>query len=237
MVDELQWLLAEHGVMVIPGQHIDDNAFLRFLHSFGATMFTAGETPVAGFAELNVITNVGRSTPPRSTFHTDTSYVQHPPAYTALCAVTVPRRGGHTLFTDQYAAYESLPEQMRERLSGRTITHVMTGLELADDAETSATHPIFRVHPISGRTYLYLSSPARCTEVSGMSSELAAETVRRLFAHSTREANVYRHTWSPGDVVMWDNRCVLHKADHDGVVGDRVMHRGMVAAGASEAGE
>jgi taurine dioxygenase len=75
-----------------------------------------------------------------------------------------------------------------------------------------------------------LSSPERCAEVSGMTPELAAITVKYLFEHSTRDANVYRHAWSPGDVVMWDNRCVLHRADHDGVVGDRVLHRGMVAA-------
>jgi taurine dioxygenase len=53
--------------------------------------------------------------------------------------------------------------------------------------------------------------------------------VRYLFEHSTRPDNVYAHAWAPGDVVMWDNRCVMHKADHDGVVGDRTMHRGMVA--------
>ena len=88
--DAVRKLLAEHGVVVIPGQQIDDHAFLRFLHSFGPTMFTAGETPVPGFAELNVITNVGRATPPRSTFHTDTSYVRKPPDYTALRAVSVP---------------------------------------------------------------------------------------------------------------------------------------------------
>jgi taurine dioxygenase len=235
--DAVRKLLAEHGVVVIPGQQIDDHAFLRFLHSFGPTMFTAGETPVPGFAELNVITNVGRTTAPRSTFHTDTSYVRNPPDYTALRAVSVPRRGGHTLFTDQYAAYETLPELIRERLRNRTITHVVTGLELDAGEETSATHPIFRTHPLSGRTYLYLSAPARCVEVSGMSAQSAAATVNYLFAHSTRLANVYRHSWSPGDVVMWDNRCVLHRADHRGVEGDRVMHRGMVAAGASEARE
>ena len=90
-------------------------------------------------------------------------------------------------------------------------------------------HPIFRVHPVSGHTAIYMSTPERCAAVSGMSSQLAAATVAYLYKHSTRDANVYRHAWSPGDVVMWDNRCVLHCADHSGVVGDRVLHRGMVA--------
>jgi taurine dioxygenase len=228
-VHELSVLLAERGVIVLPGQDVGDDEFLGFLRSFGEPVFTVGETPVPGFADLNVISNVGRSTPPRSTFHTDTSYVRNPPAYTALRAVDVPQHGGQTLFTNQYAAYETLPPRIRQWLDGRTITHVVTGLDLDDEQEASAEHPIFRVHPTSGRTALYLSTPQRCAEVSGLSPRLAADTVQFLFDHSTRDENVLRHSWSPGDVVMWDNRCVLHRADHGGVVGDRVMHRGMVA--------
>ena len=229
VVMDLRHLLAEHGVLVLPAQQIDDDEFLRFLRSFGPTMFTVGEIPVPGYPELNVISNVGRAEPPRSTFHTDTSYVRKPPAYTALRAVAVPERGGQTLFTNQYLAYETLPLDVRRELQGRRITHVVTGLQLGPDQETSAVHPIFRVHPISGRTALYLSTPQRCAQVSGMSPQRAAETVAFLFDHSTRGDNVYRHMWAPGDVVMWDNRCVLHRADHAGVVGERVMHRGMVA--------
>ena len=230
-VVRMQRLLADHGVLVLPDQDIDDDAFLRFLQSFGETMFTVGETPVPGYPQLNVITNVRRSErAPRSTFHTDTSYVRRPPAYTALRAVEVPQRGGHTLFTNQYTALATLPEALRDDLAARTITHIVTGLELDADQETSAVHPIVNVHPISHRTFLYLSTPERCAEVSGLTDERAAEMVGFLFAHSTRADNVYRHAWSAGDVVIWDNRCVLHRADHSDVVGDRVMHRGMVAA-------
>ncbi len=225
----LRTLLGEHGVVVMPGQDVDDDAFLRFLRSFGDTVFTAGETPVPGHPELNLISNVGRATPPRSTFHTDTSYVRRPPAYTALRAVRVPVRGGQTLFTNQYAAYETLPPELRSWLAGRTVTHVVTGVELDADQEASAEHPIFRVHPVSGRTALYLTTPRRCAAVSGLSPRIATETIARLVDHSTAEHNVHRHSWSPGDVVMWDNRCVLHRADHSAVAGERVMHRGMVA--------
>lgn len=228
-VHELRMLLAHRGVIVLPGHDIADVAFVRFLRSFGEPVFTTGETPVPGFPDLNLVSNVGRTRPPRSTFHTDTSYVRKPPAYTALRAVRVPGEGGHTLFTDQYAAYETLPSELRNRLDGRSITHVVTGLNLDAAQETQAVHPIFLVHPLSGRTALYLSTPQRCAAVSGMSPSQAADTVSWLFRHSTRDANVYCHEWSHGDVVMWDNRCVLHCADHTAVVGDRVMHRGMVA--------
>jgi taurine dioxygenase len=227
--DQLRLLLARHGVIVLREQQVDDAGFLRFLRSFGKTVFTTGETPVPGFSDLNLISNVGRSTPPKSTFHTDTSYVRNPPSYTALRAVDVPEHGGQTLFTNQYRAYETLPARVRSWLDGRTITHVVTGLDLDEEQETSAVHPIFRIHPISGRTALYLSTPQRCAAVSGMPPRLAKDTISFLFDHSTQEENVLRHSWAPGDVVMWDNRCVLHRADHDGVIGDRVMHRGMVA--------
>jgi len=229
-IEELRLALATRGVVVMPDQEVHDEGFLRFVRRFGETVFTVGETPVPGRPELNVVTNVGRTRPPRSTFHTDTSYISTPPAYTALRAVSVPERGGQTLFTNQYAAYETLPERFRTMLEGRTITHVVTGVTPDGRQESSARHPVFLRHPVSGKTALYMSTPERCAEVSGMSPALSAETVAYLFEHSTREDNVYRHSWAPGDVVMWDNRCVLHKADHDGVVGDRVLHRGMVAA-------
>jgi taurine dioxygenase len=225
----MRHLLAEHGIVVLPGQHTDDASFLRFLRSIGPTTFTLGETPVPGQPELNVVSNMCRTHPPRSSFHTDTSYVRQPPAFTALRAVVVPDRGGQTLFTNQYVAYETLPADIRYEIRGRCITHVMTGLQRGAGAETSAAHPIVNVHPVSGRPYLYLSTPQRCAHISGMSREQAAEMVEFLFAHSTRADNIYRHTWSRGDVVMWDNRCVLHRADHAGVLGDRLMHRGMVA--------
>lgn len=228
-VEELKSLLAHHGVAVFRGQAIDDTAFLAFLRSFGDLAFTQGETPVDGFPDLNVITNVGRSTPPKSTFHVDSSYLAVPPTYTALRAVSIPDQGGETLFTNQYAAFDSLPEVVVNELEWRTITHVVTGLDLTEDDEKQAEHPVFRPHPISGRTSLYLSTPKRCSAVSGMTEEEGEAIVSVLYEHSTKEENTFRHTWSPGDVVMWDNGCVLHRADHSDVVGDRVMHRGMVA--------
>lgn len=229
-VTRLRDLLAEHGVAVLRGQDVDDAAFVAFLASFGELAFTTGETPLPHEPRLNLISNVGRRTPPRSTFHVDTSYVARPPAYTALRAVTIPEQGGQTLFSDQYRAHDTLPGEVRRRLAGRVVTHVVTGVELGPGDEKQAEHPVFRPHPVTGRTALYLSTPKRCAAISGMDADEAAATVAMLYAHSTRDDNVYRHAWAPGDVVMWDNAAVLHRADHDGVVGDRVMHRGMVAA-------
>src|SRR6201996_8655322 len=125
---DLRRLLATRGVLVLPGQDVDDPVFIAFLRQFGDLTFTTGETPVDGHSDLNLISNVGRATPPRSVFHVDTSYVRQPPAYTALRAVTVPAAGGETLFTNQYRAFDTLPRTLRDHLAGRTIRHVVTGL-------------------------------------------------------------------------------------------------------------
>lgn len=231
LVPRMRGLLAEHGVLILPGQTADDRTFLMFLRRFGSLMFTTGETPVDAFPDLNVISNVGRTTAPRSVFHVDTSYVTHPPAYTALRAVTIPERGGETLFTNQYRAYDTLSAAIRDRLRDRTIRHVVSGVPTSEAGEqTEAEHLVFRAHPISGRTSLYLSTPERCVSISGLEEDESRELIAYLYEHSTQTPNVLRHSWSPGDVVIWDNGVVLHRADHHDVSGDRVMHRGMVAA-------
>jgi len=231
-VDRLRVLLAEHGVLILRDQHVDDDALLRFLRSFGDVVFTEGEAPVPTQPDLNVVSNVGRSRPPRSTFHVDTSYVRVPPAYTVLRAVAIPEHGGQTVFSNQYRAYDTLPDDIRSALQGRVITHVATGVQLTENAESSAEHAVLQRHPVTGRTSLYLSTPQRCVSISGMSPEQSAQRVAYLFEFSTRADNLLRHHWAAGDVVIWDNRCVMHCADHSGVVGDRVMHRGMVTDGA-----
>lgn len=232
-VEFMRTVLADHGVAILRNQQIDDDALLRFLGSFGDIQFTAGETPVPTHPDLNVVTNVGRTRPPRSTFHVDTSYVRVPPAYTALRAVAVPDEGGQTLFSNQYRAHDLLPDNIRDGLVGRVVTHVATGVTLDDGQECAAEHPVLHRHPVSGRTSLYLSALQRCASLSGMTADQSAQTLSYLFAFSTRTDNVLRHRWAPGDVVMWDNRCVMHCADHSGVVGDRVLHRGMVSDAAS----
>jgi taurine dioxygenase len=228
-ITELKELLAQHGFAVFPEQHLNDGEFVSLLKKFGTLTFSKGESPLRGFPDLNAVSNIGRKTKPRSVFHVDTSYVREPPAYTALRAVQIPPEGGETVFTNQYRAYEKLAPELRASLRGRLIRHVVTGLTLHDGDEQAADHPIFRRHPLSGRTALYLSTPERCVAISGMPAAEGAELISLLYSYSTAPENTYRHRWSPGDVVMWDNGCVMHRADHAGVCGDRVLHRGMVA--------
>jgi taurine dioxygenase len=220
----LKYVLANHGFAIFRKQPIRDRDFVTFLNRLGQMTFTVGETPVPHQPELNVVSNIGRTHPPRSVFHTDTSYVAQPPAFTALRAVTIPRSGGETLFSDQYRAYETLPQMVKEQLADALVLHAMSGENQAEQS----WHPLFMRHPLSDRLALFLSTPERCQEISGTKIDKAQRIIRLLYQHSVRHYRLYRHRWQPDDLAIWDNRCTMHRADHSNVVGDRVLHRGLV---------
>jgi taurine dioxygenase len=224
----LKHTLANHGFVVFRQQAVSDANFVVFLNRLGQMTFTVGETPVSHQPSLNVVSNIGRINPPKSVFHTDTSYVAQPPAFTALRALTLPSAGGATLFSDQYRAYETLPSAVKEKLADTQVLHVMSGLALDENAENQSWHPLFMRHPLSGRLALFLSTPERCQELSSIRLEEAQRIIRLLYRHSIRHYRIYRHHWQPGDIVIWDNRCTMHRADHSKVNGDRVLHRGIV---------
>ena len=223
---ELARLIAESRVVVFRSQTLDDADFVRFLKGFGELTFTQGETPVDGTPDLNIVSNVGRLSPPRSVFHTDTSYVRMPPSFTALRAVLLPVSGGDTLFSDQVGAAARLPEKTRQYLMGRTVLHQASGL----DSQNEATRqPLLRRHAITGETSLYLSTPKRCSQLSGVDAPTSQRIIAALYWHSKRASTLYRHKWQVGDVLIWDNRVTMHKADHERTTQSRVLHRGMVS--------
>ncbi len=226
--------IANNGVVIFRQQAVTDADFVAFLSRLGPMTFTKGETPVEHQPELNIVSNIGRDRPPRSVFHTDTSYIAMPPAFTALRALTLPISGGDTLFSNQYHAYETLPSTVKDDLSEAQVLHVMTGLTLEDHEETQSWHPLFRQHPMTGRVALFLSTPKRCQAISGMASDQAQRILRLLYQHSIRHYRLYRHKWQSGDIVIWDNRCTMHRADHSQVIGDRLLHRGMVLSESSD---
>jgi taurine dioxygenase len=227
-VIRLKHALANNGFVVFRQQAVNDTDFVAFLNRLGQLTFTVGETPVSHQPSLNVVSNIGRVHPPRSVFHTDTSYVAQPPAFTALRALTIPSLGGETLFSDQYCAYETLPKTVREKLTDAQVLHVVSGLMLDESQERQSWHPLFMRHPLSGRLALFLSTPERCQALSDIMPEEAQRIIRLLYRHSIRHYRLYCHRWHSGDIVLWDNRCTMHRADHSKVVGDRVLHRGVV---------
>lgn len=229
-IDDIKAAMAAHGVVLFRNQSVDDAQFVAFLRRIGPLTFTAGETPVVDHPELNIVSNIGRTTPPKSEFHIDSSYFANPPAYTALRAVTIPQSGGETLFSDQYLAFDTLPAAAKQKLCGAMVSHVATGVVLDENDEHQSWHPLLLKHPISGKHSLYLSTPARCQAIEGVPDSEAQRVIKLLYRHSIRPARLLRHAWQTGDVLIWDNRCTMHRADHAQVSTDRVLHRGLVLA-------
>jgi taurine dioxygenase len=228
-IHALKQILAHNGVAVLRNQPTSDAKFVALLKRLGPLTFTVGETSVAHQPELNLVSNVGRKHPPKSVFHTDTSYISSPPAYTALKAVALPKSGGDTLFCNQYRAFETLPIRVRQQLSNAKMLHVVSGLTLSNSEEQQAWHPLFRQHPVSGRVALFLSTPERCRAIAKLDPSLSQRIIRLLYKHSIRPSRIYRHHWRPNDIVIWDNRCTMHRADHSEVMGDRILHRGLTS--------
>ncbi|MEO0752238.1 MAG: TauD/TfdA family dioxygenase [Pseudomonadota bacterium] len=227
-IDAVRDAVVHHGVAIVRNVHISAQDFVGFLRNFGELMFTAGETPVEGAEDLNLVTNVGRTAPPKSVFHSDTTYVARPPSITGLIAVDVPQQGGATLFRDQYAAYEMLSPEDKALFEGAEVLHRVSGIEPPEGSETECWHPLVRRHPETGRRSLFLTTPARCVALRLQSGEDASDRILDLYEMSISHAPGFRHIWSAGDLLFWDNRCTMHAADHSAVVGDRTLYRGMV---------
>ena len=215
--------LDTHAVVAVRGADLSDKDLVSILAELGEAMFTSGEVAVEGQPSLNIVTNKGRDRPPRSRFHTDSSYYRRPPAYTALRPVAVPESGGATVFIDMRDAVRAVDAGY---LRGRRARHVVTGVEPDPGEETESWQPLLRRHP-SGSEALYLSVPERVVEVEGCSRVEARELVDGLYATAIAQPQI-RHEWVVGDLLIWDNRTTLHRGDHSAVVGERTLHRGMV---------
>jgi taurine dioxygenase len=150
------------------------------------------------------------------TFHADTAYFEYPSKATMLYAMELPSWGGNTLFSNCYAAAEQLPEDLKRRLDGKKAMQVYeygTTLKTKEkyDRENFPhfAHPVFRKHPATGRTALFVSE-LMTEEIVGIPKEESDEILAELFEHQKRPEFVYEHEWKVGDLVMWDNRCTIH---------------------------
>jgi len=152
-------------------------------------------------------------------WHTDSSFRQVSATYSMLSARIIPPENADTEFADMRAAYDALPQATKERIEGRIVFHSIWHSreqlggyrpnEEERDARPGAFHPLVRRHP-SGRTTLYLASHA--SEILGMDQDEARALLQELIAFATEKRFVYAHKWRPGDLVVWDNRCTMHRA-------------------------
>jgi taurine dioxygenase len=164
-------------------------------------------------------------------WHTDKPYYAAPPALTTLHAVELPPEGGDTEFANTRRAYEALDDDMKRRIDGlRVVFQWERGQRpgyYANDLPP-VDHPLVRTHPETGKKALYLGNHA--VRILDMSDEEGAAWLDRLLAHATGPRFTYAHRWRAGDLVMWDNRCTLHRAvaNYEMNRYRRVMHRNVV---------
>ena len=150
------------------------------------------------------------------TFHADTAYFEFPSKATMLYAMELPTWGGNTLFSNCYAAAEHLPENLKRRLDGQKAMQVYeygTTLKTKERYDRKNfphyAHPVFREHPASGRSALFVSE-LMTEEIVGMPKAESDKILKTLFEHQKKSQFVYEHEWRVGDLVMWDNRCTIH---------------------------
>ena len=175
-------------------------------------------------------------------WHSDVSYEEIPPLGSILYAIEIPPEGGDTLFADQYAAYDALPRELKGRIAGLNARHEFNYSRLAEQPGsvrqkltaqqqqqlTGAIHPIVRIHPETGRPALYVN-PGFTVSIEGTSEADSKTLLAELAQYATAENVVTRHIWSPNDLVLWDNRCMMHHATPYPSQYIRHMHRTTIA--------
>jgi len=233
--------LGEHGVLCFPKQQLATEEFVRFGRLFGELEINvANQFHEPDFPEVMVLSNITADGKPIGLgdagqgWHTDMSYSKEVALANVLYAIKVPARDGRPLgdtqFRNMHAAYDDLPAEIKTRLKGRTATHdfakfwdmmrARSGSRRAPltpeqrAKKPPVSQPIFRTHPITGRTVLYCN-PGYATHIDGMPEPESAELLRFLFQHQEQEKYFYAHQWSEGDVLMWDNIGTVHNAAAD----------------------
>jgi taurine dioxygenase len=220
----------DYRVLVVRAQTFTPEQFIAAAELFGELQpHDKKELHVPGYPQINYVSNEqtvpGKRYISGETFHTDHSNHPAPPKATLLYPVSLPKSGGDTQYVNMHEAYEDLPEATRRRIDGLKAVHVYQSKysprELRPLSETSAKalpppgiHPLVRTHPETGRKALYLN-PVRIESIIGMADDEALELVAELMAHATQQKYEYRHQWQYGDMVIWDNRSVMHKANPD----------------------
>jgi taurine dioxygenase len=233
--------LAKYHVVVFRDQELTAAEFAHAGEIFGELMpHHHKDVRDAGHAEIYRVRNEqitpGKYRISGATFHTDHSNHPIPPKATALFPVSLPSYGGDTQFVNMHDAYDDLPEATKRRITGLKALHVYESkfsprkLRPLDEQSRNilpppTAHPIVRVHPENGRKALYLN-PVRIEAIDGMTEDAMLALVAELVAHATQQKYEYRHKWRYGDLVIWDNRSVMHKANGDYDMNEvRHLHR------------
>jgi len=244
LVQEVRTALWDHQVLFLRDQYLDIPQLKRLTQAFGPLQRLPYVEAVPD--DPDVIGVRKKATDRKvavfgGNWHSDFSFLAHPPAGSLLTAVEVPEVGGDTVWANQIAAYETLPPDLKEVVDGRAAIHVGKphGVKFAPKgnrlsmikmvrndpkADRETHHPAVRTHPVTGQKSLFVN-PVYTARLDGLSEAESELILDRLYWHATRPEFCCRHRWCAGDLVIWDNRSTLHFAvnDYDGF--DRLLYR------------
>ncbi|HEV2676229.1 MAG TPA: TauD/TfdA family dioxygenase [Aliidongia sp.] len=223
-----------HSVLVFRNQQrLDPASHIAFSRRFGPLeIHVQRKFLLEGHPELLIVSNEFRDGEPIGLvdagkyWHSDLSYKQEPSMGSLLHSRTLPPEGGDTLFATQHAAYDALPAAMQAKLDRLTAEHSYLARNEAQRAKSAlrpdltdeqkqtvlpTIHPVVRVHPGTGRKALFVSE-GFTTHIVELPEDESRDLLAEIYAHQTQPPFIYRHHWADGDLVMWDNRAVMHLA-------------------------
>ena len=224
---EINELFCKYHVLVFPEQQLTPDQQIEFARHWGS-LAAHPYSAMADYPSLIELKNHGKQGDVNQHWHSDMTYNPRPPKLTMLYALETPEIGGETAFSNQVLAYHGLSGGLQKVLNELTAFHTAGGLAKiygeASGEAPSAEHPLVRVHDETGEKSLYVCR-AFTKKIVGWSVQESRAMLNFLFEHSVRPEFQARHQWRPGDLVMWDNRCLLHYAVHDHGDDPRVLHR------------
>ena len=236
----------QHLVLRFRGQRLDDPGLLAFGRRFGeldrAPVHATRDADHDPYPEITVMSNIKVDGKPignlghyEAEWHTDMSYNERCPIGSLLYSLEVPAEGGDTGFCNMYLALEALPAELKRAIVGKSCKHdasrnsageLRRGFkEATDPRETpGAVHPIIRTHPATRRNALFLGR-RRDAYIMGLPLDESEELLNRLWAHASRPEFAWYQKWKVGDLIMWDNRCTMHRRDAFDPNARRLMRR------------
>ena len=230
---------ADHGVLVFPNQVITSEDLKRFGRYFGELTVHPFSTSTQDAPELIVYDNKEGNPPaPTDIWHTDETFRECPPMGTILCSKIIPEVGGDTAFASMCAVWDGLSDRWQHFLSGLEAIHDFKPFRMLfdetaegkaklrhyEDVYPQVTHPIVRIHPVTGRKAIFVN-PQFTLGIKDMDPAESTLILNMLYAKTQRHEYHYRHRWQANMVVFWDNRWTQHSALHDYYPARRLMER------------